>query len=98
MIYAYRRKNNPIEAKKLEKVRRTQTSMDSKDPNYRRLRYVRYADDFLLGFAGPKREAEEIKERLRLFLRDELKLSLSPEKTLITHARTQKARFLGYDV
>jgi group II intron reverse transcriptase/maturase len=73
-------------------------SKDPNDPNYRRLRYARYADDFLLGFAGPKREAEEIKERLRLFLRDELKLSLSPEKTLITHARTQKARFLGYDI
>lgn len=73
-------------------------SKDPNDPDYRRLRYIRYADDFLLGFAGPKDEAEEIKERLRLFLRDELKLTLSPEKTLITHARTQKSRFLGYDI
>jgi len=73
-------------------------SKDPNDPKYRRLRYVRYADDFLLGFAGPKCEAEEIKERLQLFLRDELRLTLSPEKTLITHGRTQKARFLGYDL
>jgi hypothetical protein len=62
------------------------------------LRYCRYADDTLLGFAGPKIEAEEIKERLAVFLRDELKLELSPAKTLITHARTQRARFLGYEI
>jgi hypothetical protein len=71
---------------------------DQFDPNYRRLRYIRYADDFLLGFDGPREEAEEIKTRLGTFLRDHLKLELSSEKTLITHARTEKARFLGYDV
>jgi hypothetical protein len=68
------------------------------DPGYRRLRYCRYADDTLLGFAGPRAEAEEIKRRLAAFLRDELKLELSPEKTLITHARTERARFLGYEI
>jgi group II intron reverse transcriptase/maturase len=71
---------------------------DQHDPDYRRLRYIRYADDFLLGFTGPKEEAEEIKVRLEHFLRDNLKLELSPEKTLITHAGTEKARFLGYDI
>jgi hypothetical protein len=73
-------------------------SQDPRDPGYRRLRYCRYADDTLLGFAGPKAEAEEIKHRLAEFLREELKLELSPEKTLITHARTQRARFLGYEI
>jgi group II intron reverse transcriptase/maturase len=68
------------------------------DPGYRRLRYLRYADDFLLGFIGPRREAEEIKQQLTEFLRDELKLELSQAKTLITHARTETARFLGYEV
>jgi group II intron reverse transcriptase/maturase len=71
---------------------------DPFDPDYRRLRYIRYADDFLLGLDGPREEAEEIKARLGTFLRDHLKLELSPEKTLVTHARTEKARFLGYDV
>lgn len=71
---------------------------DPLDPGYRRLRYIRYADDFLLGFSGPKAEAEEIKARIGTFLRDYLKLELSPAKTLITHAATEKARFLGYDV
>jgi len=71
---------------------------DPFDPDYRRLRYIRYADDFLLGFTGPRDEAEEIKEQLKGFLRDQLKLELSPEKTLITHALTEKACFLGYDI
>ena len=73
-------------------------SKDIHDPGYRRLRYCRYADDHLLGFAGPKSEAEKIKARLWQFLRDELKLELSEEKTLITHARTSAARFLGYEI
>ncbi len=68
------------------------------DDGYRKLEYVRYADDFLLSFAGPKREAEEIRERIRVFLQQELGLELSMEKTLITSARTEKARFLGYDL
>ena len=52
----------------------------------------------MLGFAGPKAEAEEIKRRLTQFLHEDLKLELSPGKTLITHARTQRAAFLGYEI
>jgi group II intron reverse transcriptase/maturase len=73
-------------------------SADPVDPGYRRLRYVRYADDILLGFTGPKAEAEEIKRRLAQFLQEDLKLELSETKTLITHARTDAARFLGYEI
>jgi hypothetical protein len=73
-------------------------TVDPNDPNYRRLYYIRYADDTLFGFAGPKKEIEEIKQRLSDFLRDTLKLELSQEKTLITHARTEAARFLGYEI
>jgi group II intron reverse transcriptase/maturase len=85
-------------ARKLRQQRRGLPSKDPRDPGYRRLRYIRYADDHLLGFTGPKAEAEEIKRRLADFLRDELKLELSAEKTLITHARTRAARFLGYEI
>src|SRR6266699_1552339 len=53
---------------------------------------------FLLGFVGPRSEAEEIKQRIRAFLRDELKLDLSQTKTLITHAKSEAARFLGYEI
>jgi group II intron reverse transcriptase/maturase len=82
----------------LRQQRRSLPSQDPADPDYRRLRYCRYADDWLLGFAGPKREAEEIKTRIATFLREELKLELSPSKTLITHAASQAAHFLGYDI
>ena len=73
-------------------------SQDPDDPGYRRLRYARYADDHLLGFTGPKAEAEEIKARLATFLREELKLELNQDKTLITNARSGAARFLGYEI
>ncbi len=85
-------------ARDLGKQLRTLPSSDPMDPGYRRLRYVRYADDHILGFTGPKAEAEEIKAELARFLRETLGLELSREKTLITHARTQPARFLGYDI
>jgi len=71
---------------------------DPNDPTYRRLTYIRYADDVLLGFSGPKAEAEQIKADLGAYLQDTLKLELSQEKTLITHASTQAARFLGYHI
>ncbi len=73
-------------------------SRDPQDPNFRRLWYVRYADDVLLGLAGPKCEALEIKRKIAAFLRDELKLELNQEKTLVTHAREGRAQFLGYEV
>jgi hypothetical protein len=85
-------------AKKLRKQLRQLSVGDPDDPGYRRLRYARYADDHLLGFIGPKAEAQEIKDQLAALLHDELKLELSPEKTLIRHARTQAARFLGYEI
>jgi len=72
--------------------------MDPYDPDYRRLRYCRYADDFVLGFVGPKEEAETIKQQLRTFLLEELKLNLSEEKTLLTHTRDNAAKFLGYEI
>ncbi|MGR8008165.1 reverse transcriptase domain-containing protein [Streptomyces hypolithicus] len=93
-----RRRGDRVEARRLRQQMHSLPSADPDDSAFRRLRYVRYADDHLLGFTGPKAEAEEIKQRLATFLREELKLELSQEKTLITHARTQAARFLGYEI
>ncbi len=73
-------------------------SKETDNPGFRRLTYVPYADDFLLGFAGTKAEAEAIKAAIGTFLRDTLHLELSSEKTLITHARDEHAKFLGYAV
>jgi len=94
---AYRSKDKE-EAKGKRQEAQKLPSLDSEDPNFRRLRYVRYADDFLLGFIGPKEEAEEIKRKIGEFLQRELKLELSKTKTLITHARDERARFLGYEI
>jgi group II intron reverse transcriptase/maturase len=85
-------------ASQLLRQMRALPSVDPMDPGYRRLRYCRYADDEILGFTGPKAEAEQIKNQLAAFLRDDLALELSAGKTLITHARTQAARFLGYEI
>ncbi|HYB25298.1 MAG TPA: reverse transcriptase domain-containing protein [Solirubrobacteraceae bacterium] len=93
-----RRRGDRAGVRALRKQLRSLPSLDPDDPGYRRLRYARYADDILLGFVGPKAEAEEIKYRLAQFLRDDLKLELSETKTLITHARTSAARFLGYEI
>jgi hypothetical protein len=82
----------------LRKQMKTMPSRDPNDPGYRRLRYCRYADDWLLSFTGPRQEAEQVKACIGEFLHDQLKLELSPAKTLITHGRTHPARFLGYEI
>ena len=73
-------------------------SRDPYAPNFRRLWDVRYADDMLLGLTGTKREAMAIKHALATFLRHALPLELSDEKPLVTPARDDHARFLGYEV
>jgi group II intron reverse transcriptase/maturase len=93
-----RQKGQMEAARKLKQQAQHLPSIETHDPNYRRLRYCRYADDFALAFIGPKEEAEEIKQQLRTFLLEELKLKLSEEKTLVTHARSQSAKFLGYEI
>jgi group II intron reverse transcriptase/maturase len=93
-----RKKGDHEKARELRRRQAILPSVDCDDPGYRRLHYARYADDTLFGFTGPKAEAEEIKQRLTAFLRDELRLELSAEKTLITHARTGAAKFLGYEI
>src|SRR5258708_35542339 len=73
-------------------------SLDPQDPNFVRVKYCRYADDWLIGVTGPHQLAEEIKERIGQFLKSRLSLTLSAEKTRITQARTEEAEFLGYRI
>jgi group II intron reverse transcriptase/maturase len=93
-----RRTGRTEEARVLRQQAQQLPSRVLDDPDYRRLKYVRYADDFLLGFVGTRHEAETIKQQLADFLQTQLRLELSDDKTLITHARSAAARFLGYHV
>jgi hypothetical protein len=70
---------------------------DEMDAGYKRLKYVRYADDFLIGITGSKQDAINIKEDIKKFLNDKLALELSDEKTFITHSG-KAAIFLGYEI
>jgi group II intron reverse transcriptase/maturase len=93
-----RKRGDRAAVRELRKQRRGLPSQDPRDPGYRRLRYIRYADDHLLGFTGPRAEAEQVKARLAQFLREDLKLELNEDKTVITHGRTEAAMFLGYEI
>ena len=84
------------EIKRLRKELKATSSVDVFDPNFRRVHYVRYADDFLVGTISSKAYAEQLKQEIKHFLESELHLRLSEEKTLITHAKNEKAHFLGY--
>ena len=70
-------------------------SKDPRDPNFKRLRYVRYVDDFVVGIVGSREEAADVRNTIRKFLKDELKLNLNEEKSLITHFSKNFISFLG---
>ncbi len=93
-----RKRGEMEQAEALHRQKQLLPSLDPCDPGYRRIRYLRYADDWLIGWSGPRSEAEEIKRQVGAFLKETLHLTLSEEKTLITHARTHPAKFLGYNI
>ena len=67
------------------------------DDTFKRLKYVRYADDFLIGMIGSKEECKIVKANITTFMREKLKLEMSQEKTLITNAQ-EPAKYLGYEI
>jgi len=94
-----RPKTNPIWAKfrreSLTKKARQKPASDPLDPNYRRMEYIRYADDFLVAIRGPREDAVRFKQKLAGFLQTQLKLELNLEKTSITHI-SKGVGFLGH--
>lgn len=96
-MYKARKTGEHRKAKALLMLRNKLPSRDPKDEGYRRLVYVRYADDFMMGIIGPKQEARQVKAKVGAFLQ-KMKLTLSTTKTKITHATKGRARFLGYDI
>lgn len=91
------RKSYLYEIAQLSKQMLSTPHKDAMDADFRRMQYVRYADDFLISVIGSKSECEIIKADITQFMREQLKLELSDEKTLITHAQ-DKAKFLGYEI
>jgi len=92
-----REKDNTIKFRALLKMRAQLDSKDSQDPGYRRLQFVRYADDFLVAIIGPKHLALRVKELIARFLKHKLKLELSLEKTLVSHCK-KRIPFLGFRI
>lgn len=88
--------NDPKVIKHLKSEMENLPSSDRFDPNFRRVRYVRYADDFLVGLIAPKAYTIALKQKIKEFLKNELCLRLSDEKTKITHATDNDVSFLGY--
>ena len=91
------KKNCVKEMRELKRQQRALPSHILRDESYKSIQYVRYADDFLIGMIGSKDDAEKLRSVLAEFLDEELGLTLSMEKTKITHS-AEKARFLGYDI
>lgn len=91
------RKSYLYEIAQLSKQMLSTPHKDAMDADFRRMQYVRYADDFLISVIGSKSECETIKADITQFMREQLKLELSDEKTLITHAQ-DKVKFLGYEI
>jgi group II intron reverse transcriptase/maturase len=95
-LYRMKKAGQKEGVRELAQQRRSLPSYDYHDPTFRRLHFVRYADDFLIGYVGTRQEAEQIKRELGAYLQNTLKLTLTDEKTLITSATQETARFLGY--
>ena len=88
-------KTRTKEFKEITRQMRATPSKQMNDPEYIRIRYLRYADDWLIGVYGSHSLATEIKQHVKAFLYDHLRLTLSEEKTRITNARAEEAFFLG---
>jgi len=89
--------NNLKAFKEAQKVLLSTSYLDEMDKGYKRVQYNRYADDFLIAVNGSKTDAQNIKEQVKFFLENRLKLIMSEEKTHITHS-SEKVRYLGYDI
>ncbi|MGG1152323.1 reverse transcriptase/maturase family protein [Bacillus wiedmannii] len=92
------RASNIRERAEIYKERENVPALNPMDNTFKRMKYVRYADDFIIGVIGSKNDAEEIKKEIKEFLDVNLKIELSESKTYITNANKKKARFLGYDI
>ncbi len=87
-----------MKAKDLYRKRLLVPSKNPCDPNYRRLRYVRYADDFIVGFVGGRDELVHIQRQVEGYLNAYLRLDPKFSDSSIKRASKERVRFLGVDV
>lgn len=83
--------------KRIKELGKQLRTIPSSSPTDKVMKYIRYADDFLIGVKGNREDCEQIKQQFADFISGQLKMELSSEKTLITHS-SNPARFLGYDI
>ncbi|MDR7871401.1 MAG: group II intron reverse transcriptase/maturase [Tissierellaceae bacterium] len=95
----YAKKTGNIEvAEEYLKAMRKMNRLDPMDENFRRVKYIRYADDFLVFVWSSKEVTIDIKDKIRDFLSSELRLNLNEEKALVTNLGDKNVRFLGYEI
>lgn len=95
-----RRSREEIEEMKEEIIRRKKElrQKNSRERIGRKIGYVRYADDWVIGVTGTRKDAEEVKGKVREFMKENLKIELNEEKTKITKLTKEEAEFLGYNI
>lgn len=96
--YQISKANNAEERKLYIKSLRKLHSKDLMDPKFRKLFYVRYADDFIIGVTGSHKEAQLILSKVCNFLSETLKLDLSAHKTHVVNFKKRSIHFLGTDI
>lgn len=89
---------NTEEALRMLKMKQSLPSRIHADPNFRRMYYVRYAEDWIVAIRGPRSDVEKLLLDIKEFLKQELELELSLAKTRITKPTCEAALFLGTEI
>lgn len=85
-------------AKELKQLRKERLETQGLKDKITRIEYVRYADDWMIGIAGDRKLANQIKQEINIFLKNTLLQDLHPTKTKVTDLRNGNAQFLGYEI
>jgi len=96
--YLKSKETNPEKKSRIHKLLLKTPYYKALDPTFKKITYVRYADDWILGVRGSKEDCVMLLNRIRVFLKENLNLNLSNSKTLITNANENRAVFLGTEI
>lgn len=96
--YLKSKESNPVIQSRIHKLLLKTPYYKALDPDFKKITYVRYADDWILGVRGSKEDCVYLLKKIQIFLKENLKLNLSDSKTLITNANKDRALFLGTEI